>query len=103
MAMSFEPNKLQPSYVAELSDWQLLVAACHFGPTMGDCVELNHAYDFRDDKIFCVGAGHGERDVDLTGDIDIADPDSALKSYAGITWQSTAREFLAKQLAARAE
>ncbi|MEA2080424.1 MAG: hypothetical protein U9P00_11315 [Pseudomonadota bacterium] len=94
--MSFKPNKLRPRHVDDLEDWELLVAACHYGPAMGDCIKLDYGYKIEEDflgdtDIFC--DGHS-----LVGDIDINNPMEALEGYAGFTWQSGIREHLKKIL-----
>jgi hypothetical protein len=92
MSGGFRPNALTVEEIGALEDWQLLVAACHFGPTMTDCVELDYEYRFDGERIFCVGQDWRGGDVDLTGDISTSDPETALRHYAALprTWQTAA-------------
>lgn len=93
--MSFKPNKLRPKHVDNLEDWQLLAAACHYGPKMGDCIKLDYGYkvkeEFSGDVLYC-------DEHSLDGDIDLRSPMKALEEYADFTWQSGIREHLKKIL-----
>ena len=93
--MEFKPNKLRPQDVDDLEDWQVLVAVCHYGPKMGDCIKLDYGYElkheFHRDIIYC--DGHS-----LDGDVDIEEPMEALEGYAGISWVDMAKEHLKKAL-----
>jgi hypothetical protein len=98
--MSFRPNKLRPIDVDDLEDWQLLVAVCHYGPKMGDCISADYEYeittDYKDtaaerEVIYC--SGHS-----LDGDVSIENPVAAIEEYAGFDWEEWARERLKKLL-----
>lgn len=67
----FYPNDLKPVEVDSLQDWQLLVAALHFAPTMGDCVICNFSYFYRDGNVWVDDDG---RETDLVNDIDLQHP-----------------------------
>ena len=71
----FYPNKLKKEDIVNLSPWELLVAACHFGPKMGDCVSLNYGYEKRGNTIYC-------DDISLEDDIDLSKPMDAILHYA---------------------
>ncbi len=85
----FKPNDLKKKDISGLADWQLLVAACHFGSTMTDCVDLDYSYTIDDDQTIYCG------DVSLYDDIDLVDPVRALEQYADMdSWQEICREKL---------
>lgn len=99
--MTFRPNALTPEDLPQLEDWQLLVAACHFGPAMSDCVDLDYAYRRGvEGDILCVGSGPAGRDLSMRDDIDLANPLDALARFAGLTWQDLARQALRARLEA---
>lgn len=82
--------------IDSLEPWQLLVAACHFAPSMTDCVEYNYGYRFQDGEIYLDGAGGKE--VCLHGDIDMTQPMLALNSYLGFSWKKYARQSLEERV-----
>ena len=84
----FHPNALADADISDLEDWQLLVAACHFGSKMRDCRDLNYGYELRGETIFLAG----DHEVDLTADIDTHDTIGALERYADFDWREYARE-----------
>lgn len=97
MSEIFKPNTLKRKEIVDLENWQLLVAACHFGPQMGDCVRLNYGYRFDGKTIFCVDDGY--KDISLDGDIEISKPEEALRSYvlpstSPPPWQTIATNYL---------
>jgi hypothetical protein len=109
--MSFKPNELRPEDVEDLEPWQLLVAACHFGPQMGDCIQMDYGYEVRNkvrwitdeklgkkDTIICL-AGSGE--FSLEDDIEIDQPIEGLKAYAGFDWKEWAKEKILNALKER--
>lgn len=86
----FKPNDIKQEDIDSLEDWQLLVAACHFGPSMGDCVDLDYSYTIEDGVLYC-------GTVSLAGDIDMDEPVKALEQYAGYPeWQEQAKTLLGK-------
>lgn len=87
----FKPNNLKERDIDELDDWQLLVAACHFGDTMGDCVSLDYGYELDGDDILCDG-------VSLKGDIDLKDPIWALNRWADFSWRDYAKKKIVAAL-----
>lgn len=94
----FKPNELKKEDIEALEPWQALVAACHWGPSMGDCVELDYGYTLEDETIYCHdGTG---RKISLDDDIDLKDPIGALQHYAGLEDQPPF-DILAKQLLAK--
>lgn len=98
---TFYPNSLKPEDVANLKGWQLLIAACHFGPTMGDCRSLNYGYYIKDNIIF-LDSERGA-DIALTDDIDMEDPPKGLLKYAVVSpWPKFAarliREAITKEV-----
>ena len=105
--MSFKPNELRPEDVEDLEPWQLLVAACHFGPQMGDCVMLNYEYSLKDKLTWITNTQLGNKktifceDTALDEDIDLKDPIAALESYAGFDWKEWAKEKILNALKER--
>jgi hypothetical protein len=89
----FKPNNLKVDDIDNLEDWQLLVAGCHFAPGMGDCVSLDYGYTKKGDTIYC-----GK--VSLDGDIDIKDPESAIRSYLQKrSWRELCKQSILDALA----
>lgn len=88
MAEPWHPNALSIEDVADLKDWQLLVGACHFGPTMGDCVVESYGYAFNGADIIC---HDGSDAISLKDDIGLDDVLAALERYAGFDWREWAR------------
>ena len=105
MDSQFYPNELKLEDIDALEDWQLLVAVCHFGPRMGDCVEMNYGYSVEQEDPgpksmkYCIIF---QDDISLEGDIDIDKPYEALGTYAGLEvndwWKKWAKEQLKKRL-----
>ena len=86
----FYPNDItSQDAIDALEPWQLIVAACHFGPAMGDCRSLNYGYEKRDDALYCDG-------ISLEGDIDEAGPVESLGRYAGFDWETWAKAKIAE-------
>jgi len=85
----FYPNELKPADIESLKDWQLLMGAAHFAPTMGDCVVYNYGYWFgyRYHKGTPGGHGHGVWMDDngdmlsLSADIDVSKPFDIMRRY----------------------
>ena len=91
----WRPNNMRPQDVDGLEDWELTVAACHFGPAMQDCVRED--YDYRrgeDGKVLC---GKVDVTADLTPRMD------ALVQYAGFDWREWCRERIREGLKRVAE
>jgi len=84
----FKPNYLTEKDVDDLEPWQLLVAACHFGPQMGDCVQLNYGYTIDKDGIIFCGK------ISLEDDIDLKHPEYSLETYAGFKWTDWAKKMI---------
>ena len=99
----FKPNRLRPGDVDRLEDWQLLCATTHFGPAMGDCVDLGYTYVFDEEKKDIVLLDHGDPNVSLKDDIDIEKPWDGLSGYGGLTWQDACRRVLRERLEERTE
>jgi hypothetical protein len=94
MSELFKPNLLTEKDIDDLKPWQALVAVCHYGPQMKDCVELDYGYTFDGKTIFC----HvGDDAISLEEDIDISQPFHALEHYAGLE-ERPAFEVLSKTL-----
>ncbi len=89
--MVFKPNKLEIEDVESLEFWELLVACCHFGSTMKDCVDLDYSYTKKGDELFC-------EEVNLKDDIDLKSPLEALEHYADFTLKDALKGHLSKQL-----
>lgn len=98
--MNFNPNSLKSEEVDSLEDWQLLTAACHFGPTMSDCVELDYSYKLHNGHVYLAGSKPGLQNISLQDDFDLDHPEVALKQYAGITWQDAVKTILKSKLLA---
>jgi hypothetical protein len=90
----FKPNKLTDEKIDTLEDWQLLVAVCHFGPQMGDSVDLDYAYEKKGTSIYL------DDGICLDGDIDLETPFDTLSAYAGFEWQNWAKETLRRKVGA---
>lgn len=94
MSDLFHPNAVGEADIDGLEDWQLIVAACHFGPQMGDCRTLDYGYHKK--KVGAFWENPCEAifmdDVDLTGDIDEDKPAESLERYAGLNWRAWCRE-----------
>ena len=105
--MSFKPNKLRPEDLDRLESWQLLVAACHFGPKMGDCIQLDYSYTFKDKYRWLSDTRLGMKktifceETSLEEDIDLGNPIEALESYAGFDWKEWAKERILNALKER--
>ena len=105
--MSFKPNELRPEDVEDLENWQLLVAACHFGPQMGDCVQLDYNYILKDRYTWLSDTKLGMKktifceDTPLNNDIDLSNPIEALETYAGFSWKEWAKERILNALKER--
>lgn len=93
--MAFKPNRLMysigfyPHMLKKLKPWQLLVAVCHFGPNMDDCVRLDYSYTLEDGVVYCDGQKLDEMCVD--------DPMEALTEYAEFDWKKWALERLLEE------
>ena len=87
----FRPNALEPEDIEKLEPWQLLVAACHYGPQMGDCRSLDYRYSFYEGQIYC-------GNVKLEDDIEIKKPMAALEKYAARGWKEIAERLLRESL-----
>jgi len=85
----FKPNDIKIEDIENLKPWQLLVAVCHFGPTMKDCVNFNYGYEIKDGSIYCDS-------VCLDNNIEMRNPVEALSQYAGFSWKEWAKEKLIK-------
>lgn len=101
--MSFKPNKLRPVDVDDLEDWQLLVAVCHYGPKMGDCISADYGYEIKEDYLEANGFDHPYEVIycdehSLEGDVNVNSPMESLEEYAGFNWQEWAKEHLKKIL-----
>lgn len=83
----FKPNDLEIEDIEDLKPWQLLVAVCHFGPTMKDCVNFNYGYEIKDKSIYC-------DNICLDNDIEMKNPIEALSQYAEFSWEEWAKEKL---------
>ncbi len=96
----FRANDLMAEIPDNLEPWKVLVAACHFGPAMGDCVSLDYTYRFDGESIYCIGVGPNKTDVCLDGDIDWNDPVQSLEQYAGVNgWLEVAKAAMHKNIA----
>ena len=87
----FKPNDLKIKDVENLEPWQLLVSACHFGPAMKDCVDLNYGYEMKNESIYC-------DEICLDNDIEIKNPVEALSQYAGFSWKEWAKKRIIKAI-----
>jgi len=101
--MNFKPNELKLEEIDSLEDWRLLVAACHFGPTMSDCVYLDYAYRYDEANAELFLATTGDRDISLKGDFDLDNPEESLSRHAGIDvdWRVLARQRLKETIKAK--
>ena len=87
----FRPNELTADDLDKLEPWQLLVAACHYGPQMGDCRSLDYRYSVHDGQIYC-------GDTSLEGDIELRKAADALEKYAARSWKDIAKRLLRESL-----
>lgn len=87
----FKPNALKLKDIEGLEFWQLLVACCHFGSTMKDCVDLDYGYTKNGEDLFC-------EETNMRGDIDLKSPMEALEHYADFSLKSALKGHLTKQL-----
>ncbi len=91
----FYPNKLTEGDLDSLESWQLLIAACHFGPTMGDCRVGNYGYKLADNGEIVLVGGDSSDDMGLKDDIDLDAPVDALMRFAVRDgWKGLAREVI---------
>ena len=91
----FKPNELKVSDVDGLLDWQILVAACHFGKTMTDCVNNDYTYTESGGEIFM-------GDISMRDDIDLSCASESLERYADIgDWREIAKKELKNKLIAK--
>ena len=93
MSEVFYPNNIRTVDIDKLEDWQLLVAACHFGPHMGDCqIGDGYGYTFDGEMIYCEG-------IPLRNDISMSDPIESLEKYSHSGgWRAIASDALHKGL-----
>lgn len=88
----FKPNQLREADVDSLEDWKLLVAACHYGPNMSDCVFLDYGYSISEDGVISCGKDS------IAEDIDLKNPMEAIKRYVELSWQDMLRDYLKRTL-----